>query len=87
MAFPVILYGFTAHQFLFGIYSSMRLPSPQRMLGVANKVGACPAQRAPASTCPFWILLAAMMQAWCDASLDLPPGGASPHAGSRRWLA
>ena len=40
ISFPVILYGYTAHQFLFGIYGSLRSPSPKRMIGVATKV--CP---------------------------------------------
>lgn len=38
MAFPVVLYGYTAHQFLFGIYTSMRGASPKRMITLANKV-------------------------------------------------
>ena len=38
MAFPVVLYGYTAHQFLFGIYTGMRAASPKRMITVANKV-------------------------------------------------
>lgn len=38
ISFPVILFGFTAHQFLFGIYGTLRTPSVRRMTGVATKV-------------------------------------------------
>ena len=38
VAFPVIAYGFTAHQFLFGIYTSLRAPSVRRMSDIVYKV-------------------------------------------------
>lgn len=37
VAFPVVAYGFTAHQILFSIYSSMRSASLKRMTGVIQK--------------------------------------------------
>jgi amino acid permease len=38
IAFPVIAYGFTAHQFLFNIYATLRVPSVKRMVGVVHHV-------------------------------------------------
>lgn len=38
VAFPVIAYGFTAHQFLFGIYTSLKAPTVRRMSAVVQKV-------------------------------------------------
>ena len=38
ISFPVILYAFSAHQYIFGIYSTLRTPSVRRMTGVATKV-------------------------------------------------
>ncbi|KAK9802660.1 hypothetical protein WJX73_002230, partial [Symbiochloris irregularis] len=37
VAFPVIAYGFTAHQFLFGIYASLKAPSVRRMSTIVHK--------------------------------------------------
>lgn len=36
VAFPVVAYGFTAHQFLFNIYSTLRVPSVKRMTSVVQ---------------------------------------------------
>lgn len=42
MAFPVIAFGFTAHQVLFAIYSSLRAPSVRRINGVvAQSMALC----------------------------------------------
>lgn len=38
VAFPVVAYGFTAHQFLFSIYSTLKVPSVKRMTGVVQNV-------------------------------------------------
>ena len=38
VAFPVVAYGFTAHQFLFNIYATLRVPSVKRMTGVVHQV-------------------------------------------------
>ena len=38
VAFPVVAYGFTAHQFLFNIYATLRVPSVKRMTGVVQNV-------------------------------------------------
>ena len=38
IAFPVVAYGFTAHQFLFNIYGTLRVPSVKRMVGVVQHV-------------------------------------------------
>ena len=38
IAFPVIAYGFTAHQFLFNIYATLRVPSVKRMVNVVHHV-------------------------------------------------
>ncbi len=38
IAFPVVAYGFTAHQFLFNIYATLRVPSVKRMVGVVQNV-------------------------------------------------
>ncbi|KAK9816581.1 hypothetical protein WJX72_002235 [[Myrmecia] bisecta] len=37
VAFPVVAYGFTAHQFLFDIFASLRAPTTKRMTGVVQK--------------------------------------------------
>ena len=37
VAFPVVAYGFCAHQILFSIYSSMRSASLKRMTGVIQR--------------------------------------------------
>ena len=38
IAFPMIAYGFTAHQFLFNIYSSLKSPTVKNMTGVVQQV-------------------------------------------------
>jgi amino acid permease len=38
VAFPVIVYSFTAHPYYLGIYSNMRTPSPSRMTRVTDLV-------------------------------------------------
>ena len=38
VAFPVIAYGYTAHQFLFNIYATLRVPSVKRMVNVVQHV-------------------------------------------------
>lgn len=38
VAFPVVAYGFTAHQFLFNIYATLRVPSVKRMTSVVQQV-------------------------------------------------
>lgn len=38
VAFPVVTYGFTAHHFMFGIYSTLRQHTVKRMSTVLRKV-------------------------------------------------
>ena len=37
VSFPIVIYGFTAHQVLFSVYSSMQRASLKRMTGVIQK--------------------------------------------------
>lgn len=37
ISFPLLAYGFTSQQFLFGVYHSLRSPSVQRMTGVVKQ--------------------------------------------------
>ena len=63
IAFPVIAYGFTAHQFLFNIYATLRVPSVKRMVGVVQHVRRCwsllPAYRAQSTACLLALLFPA----------------------------
>ena len=39
IAFPLLAYGFTSQQFVFGVYQSLRTPTIQRMTSVVKQVG------------------------------------------------
>ncbi len=38
IAFPLLAYGFTSQQFVFGVYQSLRAPTVQRMTSVVKQV-------------------------------------------------
>lgn len=61
VAFPVVTYGFTAHHFMFGIYSTLRQHTVKRMSTVLRKVRhALPAHLLHRTAPPLLALCSAM---------------------------
>ena len=50
IAFPLLAYGFTSQQFVFGVYQSLRAPTVQRMTSVVKQV---PPDQLPAHSTPL----------------------------------
>ena len=68
IAFPVVAYGFTAHQFLFNIYATLRVPSVKRMVGVVQNVRTAPSSAAMPSCQAMMYMHMHIAQTLCNSA-------------------